>query len=502
MNSQELLDTLLEVAARQSGRPISDVYAAASRPYDDPSSWKRSDRAHQDSLMISSSKSDIDALRRRHQRISTRKSRLIARLCEQITLFEIQRGDMADSRTQALSYYQQLMTVQILQQNGHTAQAMLLARRILQRATGAGESTMALLAGDLIDQLCGKGSDPGKQLKFIAQQRKWSDIDHRRRRRDLLAEELLVGKRHRTDATYIDELSRAEDELKMYVDQGRAVSRDAVVKAVVIQRLLREGRNDEVVKATSSAFSTLHNIGHRTPTWLEVWFLTARVRALTGQGAFGEVIDITRRIDKHWLVRTHLSHEFLRHRLMAEMKLGNWNKAQFVLAEIDTLTDHQTDILDIERRMLIASYMHLARELGICPISVTGMPKRLSSLIGSVDVITDDRKGLGALVLIHDAIQSFLCGDADVAERKVLNLQVYASRNLREPGTGALRGFVSFLRMLIVHRVSFLENPQRLKRFADKLASEYDGAYEQAVCPLPLTQLMGALAEVVVRRRS
>lgn len=501
MKSQELLDTLITVVTRINGPQITEFNVQDRRPHDDPALWRRNGRATEDVQNRSHSEIEADIMRRSFQRISTRKSRLIARLCEQIASLEIQRSNMAVSGASDLSYYQQLLTVQILHQQGHTAQALMLARRILQRATGADDSTMALLAGDLIDQLCGQGTEPSRQLKFITQQRQWSDKDHRRRRRALLAEELLVGKRHRTDAAYVAELRQAEDELKVCVDRGLTASRDPVLKAIVTQRMLREGRNEEVAKSTASALSKLEKTRNRAPTWLEVWNLTAHLRALTGKGAFDAVIAISGRIDKNWLVRSHLSHDLLRLRLMAEMRLGNWNEAQSVLAEIDSLTDHQTDVVDIERRMVLAAYLHLAHELKLCPVHVTGMPKRFPSLIGSIDLITVDRKGLGALVLIHDVIRTFLRGEAEIAERMVLNLQVYASRNLRVSCSGALREFISFLRMLIVHGRAFVENHEQLHRFTSTITAECGAVSDQAICPLPLSQLMVALTVVETQRK-
>lgn len=408
---------------------------------------------------------------------------------------------MARTVDREASYYQQLLTALILQRQGQTPQAIELAQRILQRATGARESTMALLAGDLIQQMGGLGPDPLRQMRFLATQRSWSEIDHRRRFCDIMAEELLVCKRHRTDDRYLQELSMAQPMDDHHDIPSRLELFDKIGRALVVQQLLRQGRNLEVCRATSGALLLLRRNREVRPAWLDVWYLTAHVRSLTAQGLFDDVLGVTGSLQRQWLARGHLAHEFLRHRMLAAMRTESWIEAKAALAQIDALTNELTDNTDLERRALLAAYLQLARHLRLLPDPSASAPLNFTPLISSVSIIMEDRKGLGALVLIHDAIGAFLYDDPDTAERKVLNLQVYASRNLRTHGSSALRGFINYLRMLIIHGESFLENPRRVRRFTDTFTVEFDATCDQAVCPLNLAKLAGALTGAVLRRQ-
>lgn len=503
MKRRNLLNTLLEVASLRSGRPIDDIYDAVSRPFDDPALWRRDKRFRELEKHEVLSDRDIDVQRRTYHRISTRKSRLITRLCEEIALSGAKDSDMVRFVDREIAYYQQLLTAQLLDQDGHTAQALELARRVLQRATGANETTMALLAGDLIHRLGGYGHEPSRQLTFIAQQRTWTDVDHVRRRAELIANEYLVAKRHRTDTRYTDDLQATEELLGSLRDDDNVESIDRITHALLVQRMLREGRSHEAWEATSTALSTLQKHYRRiTPPWLDVWYLTSHVRSLIAQGMFEDVIDIVSIIEPHWLLQGPLAHELLRNRMLAEMRLGRWSQAIETLATIDQHIDDRTDIIDIERRSVLAMYLLLAHQLVLCPADMPIDSDDILSSISLIDVIAEDRRGLGALVLIYRAIDTFLHGDPDMADRKILNLQVYASRNLRGDGSSALRGFVSFLRMLIIHRVSFIENPRRVRRFTDAFAREYDNVCDQAVCPLDLSTLAGALTAAVLKRRN
>jgi hypothetical protein len=400
-----------------------------------------------------------------------------------------------------VSYYQQLLTAEVLYRQGYRSQSMELARRILHRAKGAGETTMALLAVDLIYRSGGHGSTPLRQLKFVNEQRAWSDADHLHRQTMLIAEELLVVRRHCTGAAYMKDLVTAENELRRNADQDATGSIDPIQKAIVIQRLLREGRNLEAHCTISAAQATLRISRPSSPSWLDIWYLTAYVRSLTAQGLFDEVLAVTNELPPQLLKHGRLTHELLRHRLLSAMRSGNWSEACRVLVELKQGTNEQTDTIDIERCAVLAAYLHLAQELQICPVDTFSVSHPKLPLIESVSVIAEDRKGLGALVLIYDAIESFLHGDEDVTERKVLNLQVFASRNLKGPGTEALRAFIRFLRWMFDYRFSVIENVQRIRRYTDAFATEFEDICDQSVCPLDLTLLASALARTDVRKR-
>jgi hypothetical protein len=463
--------------------------------------WKSHTRLPDLQAHASAADTDTDDMRRRYHRICTRKSRLIARLCEEIARIEVKGAGMARIADKELSYYQQLLTAELLFRHGHHSQSQELAHRILHRATGAGETTMALLAGDLIFRLGGHGSTPLRQLKFVKGQRSWSDADYRQRQSLLIAEELLVVRRHSTDATYMKDLVTAEVQLRSYANVDSVGSIGPILKAIVIQRLLREGRNLEVHSTLSDARATARLSRLSSPSWSDVWYLTAYVRSLTAQGLFDEVLVMTDEVSQRWLNHRCLAHELLRHRMLAAMRSGYWSEACRVLVELEQWTHEQTDTIDIERCAVLSAYLHLAHELQLCPVDTPIVSHQNLPLIDSVSVIAEDRKGLGALVLIYDAIESFLHGDDDVTERKVLNLQVFASRNLKGPGTEALRTFIRFLRWLFVYRFSVIENTQRIRRYTKAFASEFEDICDQSVCPLDLTLLASALARTDVRRR-
>ncbi len=438
--------------------------------------------------------------RRSYHRISTRKSRLLDRLCEEIAFFEIEGAGMSRIANKDVSYHQQFLTAELLYQQGHRSQSIELARRILHRATGAGQTTMILLAGDLIRRFGGQGSTPLRQRRFVTEQRAWSDADHRARHAALIVEELLVANRHRTDAVYLRNLNEAENVLCSFATAESDESIDSVTRAIVVQRLLKEGRSAEVYRAASIEQIVLRMSRQSSPSWMEVWCLSASVRALTALGLFEEVLTVTRTMPQGWLQYNHLTQELFRHRLLAAMRSGDWVEACRMLVELRQRTDGQTDTIDRERCAVLGAYLQLACELHLCPIDVPCMPHRKGSLLDSISVISEDRKGLGALVLIYDAIDTFLHGDPEVTERKVLNMQVYASRNLRGPGTEALRAFIRFLRLLFVQSFSFIENPQRARKYTDAFTAEFENGYDQSICPLDLASLALVLIDTQSRR--
>ncbi|MFM8771890.1 MAG: hypothetical protein ACKOE4_07725 [Candidatus Kapaibacterium sp.] len=487
MDGTHLINALAGVIAEHSGRTPDRVIAALSRDVDDPGMW----RSHGDD---DADRDELDAQRLRWQRAQTRRSRLVVRLCEELVASATGVVRTDEVLGTNLSFFQQLSSAIILHQHGHNHEGAELARRALQRASSAGESTFAVLAADIIVAMQERPDDERTNARFDTERRRWRDADHLRRR----AEELLIGcleyRRHVSDTSKERELEQARTELLVYAADSSDPVMNLCVVALEVQQLLVCRKNDEAITVLNSVTEQLTKLPSLMQ-WVGQWLMVSRAKAYLALGEYATVLEMIEGLNPETFHRDYLQCDISRIQTTAVMRLGQWDRARQLILQDLTHGIGSADPLDQERQMVITAYYDLGAMLGYHSEPVISATKRVTTLMNSIDLVLQDRMGLGPIMLMYEVTANLLQGKVELAERKMANLQVYSTRNLRFHGAEALRGFISLLRMVVHHKGAFTSDARRVRLFMSKITDEHESATEQMICPLPLRKLAQSLID-------
>lgn len=488
MDGTHLIDALAMVIAKHSGRTPERVLAALSRDVNDPAVWRAQEHLNPEI-------DDSEEYRLRWQRLQTRRSRLVTRLCEELVTTATGAVHADASLGTSLSFFQQLSSAIILHQHGHMQAGGELARRALQRAASAGESAYAVLAADMLVAMQMRPDDERSQVRFDTERRRWREADHRRR----IAEEHLIRcleyRRHICDRSKALELEQAIVELHAYATDPADPTLSTCISTLTIQQHLLHRENREAITLLDSVAENLKKLPSQL-RWVEQWLMVARVKAHLAVGEYATVLRLSEGFKLEDLQRGYLQCDIVRLRSIAAMRHGQWEQARQSILQGMTLVSESTDRLDQQRQMLIVAYYNLGAALGYHSKPLPASIKRISTLMNSVDVVLQDRTGLAPIMLVYEVLANLLQGKLELAERKMANLQVYSTRNLRFHGAAALRAFISLLRMVVNHKGAFTNDARRVRLFMSRITDEHEQATEQMICPLPLRKLAQSLIDV------
>ncbi len=487
MDGIHLIDALARVIAKHSGRTPERVIAALTRDVDDPALW----RSHRGSSL----ESDDSATRRLGwQRVQTRKSRLVVRLCEELVATSTDTLRTDPVLGMSLSYFQQLSSAIILHQYGHVHEGAELARRALLRASAADDSSYALLAGDVVVAMQVHSDNVRSRNRFDAERRRWREIDHARRTVEEFLVRCLEYRRHLTDRSKFNEIADAHTCLPAC--SGASI--DPVVgvfaSALEVHEHLMNRSNAEALALLDSVTANVHVLPP-SAKWVGQWLLVARAKALLALGDYKSALHWAESLPSETFHRVYLKCDVARVRSIALMRLGEWKRAHQSIIAGMKVASGQDDSLDQQRQMVIIAYFNLGAALGYHSQPLSIGTKRVASLMNSIDLVLQDRMGLAPIMLIYEVAAYLLEGKYELAERKMSNLQVFSTRNLRFHGASALRAFISLLRMLVVHKAAFSSNDRRVRVYMSKITDEHESATEQMICPLPLRNLAQSLID-------
>lgn len=488
MDGTHLIDALAIVIAKYTGRTPERVLAALSRDVNDPAVW----RAHE---QLNPKIDDPEEYRLRWQRLQTRRSRLVTRLCEELVTTATGAVHADASLGTSLSFFQQLSSAIILHQHGHMQAGGALVRRALLRAASAGESAYAVLAADMLVAMQVRTDDERSQVRFDTERHRWREVDHRRR----IAEEQLIRcleyRRHICDRSKALELEQALVELHANAMDPADPTFSIYITALTIQQHLVHRENREAIMLLDSVAENLKKLPSQL-RWVGQWLMVARLKAHLAVGEYATVLRIPKGMKHEDVQRGYLQCDIVRLRSIAAMRHGQWEQARQLILQGMMLISESTDRLDQQRQMLIVAYYNLGAALGYHSEPVPISTKRISSLMNSVDLVLQDKAGLAPIMLVYEVTANLLQGKLELAERKMANLQVYSTRNLRFHGATALRAFISLLRMIVNHDGAFTNDARRVRLFMSRITDEHEHATEQMICPLPLRKLAQSLIDL------
>ncbi|MBU3698955.1 MAG: hypothetical protein FGM33_02945 [Candidatus Kapabacteria bacterium] len=188
-----------------------------------------------------------------------------------------------------------------------------------------------------------------------------------------------------------------------------------------------------------------------------------------------------------------------RHRLcvMTHMRRAAWNDAWIEAQVLNTCLVDEEDELEGQRCLLLTVLWSSFHQLGIHTEAAIGRTPRLSSFLNSVSLLEPDRTGLHVYVMIYEIIHLLLQGKMDEANRKVFNLSVNASRNLRSASSGPVRAFITFLRVITHYELADPAVRKRVHRHIRRMEPDQGEIPINSLCPIPLSHLASALLRLI-----
>ena len=489
MDGTHLIDALARVIAERSGRTPERVIAALSRDVDDPEVWKSQGYSKLE-------KDDSEMHRLRWQRAQTRRSRLVVRLCEELVASATGVVRTDETLGTSLSYFQQLSSSIMLHQHGHLQAGAELAHRALQRAASAGESAFAVLAADVIVAMQERPVDEPTHVRFDAQRRRWRDVDHGRRMAEHHLIHCLEFRRQICDRSKEPDLEQALLELRVIAEDSTDPIIDICISALVVQQNLLRRKNHEAISAVDDVAKKL-TILPAHMQWMGQWLMIAQVKAYLAIGEYATARKLTEALNPETFHRRFLKCDAVRLHTIAAMRNGEWEKARLAMIQAMTVDYEQIDAIDKQRLMVLIAFYNLGAILRYHSEPITARTMRVSSLMNSIELVLQDKMGLAPIALSYEVMAYLLQGDIELAERKMSNLQVYSTRNLRFHGATAMRAFISLLRMIVFHKGAFTSDERRVRLFMSRITDEHESATEQMICPLPLRKLAQTLIEII-----
>ena len=429
--------------------------------------------------------------RRSYQRIHTRKSRLIVRLCDQIAQLLVGEPGFVGSIPSMMSCFHQVFASRVLLMRGFRNEARGVARLALGRAKSHDDSSLVLQCLDLLRELDSDSYSGKRRRQSDHEWQYWTEADHDRRIVDSMIDDILVRRRFLHDEPIRRDIIAARENIAEIRKLRPSSYLTDCDRALQIRLLELEGKHQDVLRITSRERAPSlrkQSVGMR---WLQFWTSLAKLRSMLVVGETNAVCAAIAAIDRKQIPRPHLEHELNRLEIIAYMRTQQWELASHRLSDAELRISHCCDDLERQRILLLKAYLNISNILGMHDVRVH-VP-RITTLLNTLDLVLLDKKGLGVMARIYEVLHYMVSGNDELAERKVLNLQVYSTRNLRYGGSPVIRQLITGLQMMIMQKMVFLNDPRKVERLLSRISDEGANVQEQMLCPIQLELLTKAL---------
>lgn len=489
MQKIELHTALTDVVVALTGRDHDEVISNLGSDYEDPKLWKRPSRNQ-------ARTSDKDLIHARlYQRTHTRKSRFTERLYREAASVPVETRLPTVQDEPVISCYHDMIVAIRLIAAGHYEKALVIIKRCMRRAAELNEPLAVLQALHLAVGLQGAEDSASMRRKLKQQIRRWSDRYFQQRAISAFLEDILIDRRHREDATLVRHIEAAWNDLQhQLVPLTRQAER--LLSSVAKIRRCQVAGNNQLIIATASA--TLSRSSKGIPDgyrWLTGWLVSAQMRAQVALDLEPEARSEPDAGTTPYPLLPHLQCEVCRLRLLSSMRRGQWDAAAETLVELRELNESASDEYERQRMLLIEGYFWIARQLGMHTHAVVERMPRITTFLNTVSLISQDQSGLNIQIAVYEILYYLLRGQGDVFERKVFNLTVGASRNLRFPAADPHRAFITMLRVVSHYDITDPTIRARTKRYLKRMECDSGERPERLLFPLPLHEL----AEAIIR---
>ncbi len=489
MQKIELHTALTDVVVALTGRDRDEVTAKLRSDYEDPMLWKRPSRKQ-----TPTSDQDITHTRTYH-RTHTRKSRFTERLYREAASVPIETRLPTVSDDPIISCYHDMIVAVRLIAAGHYEKALVIAKRCVRRAMELNEPLAVLQALHLAEGLQGAEVSVSIRRQLQRHIRRWSDRYFQQRSIAAFLEDILVDRRHREDASLLQHIDAVWNDLQL---QQAPIPRSAerlLFTVVKIRRSQVVGHNQMIITTVTSALQR-HAAGIPDGyRWLTGWLVSARMRAQVALDVHPRAWPEDDAGSTHHLLRPHLKCEVYRWQIIGHMRSGQWDAAAEKLIELRQMNLEASDEYEQQRMLLLEGFFWIFRHLGLHAHTVVERMPRITTFLNSVSVIGQDRSGLNIQIAVYEILYHLIKGHGDVVERKVFNLTVRASRNLRFPAAGPHRAFITMLRVVSHYDLSDPTIRARTKRYLKRMEHDAGEIPEHLLFPIPLREL----AESIIR---
>jgi len=494
MQKIELHTALTDVVVALTGREREDVIARLGSDYEDPTLWKRPSRKQTQA-------SDKDLMYARlYQRTHTRKSRFTERLYREAASVPVETRLPTVPDVPVITCYHDMIVAVRLIAAGHYEKALVIVKRCIRRATELNEPLAVLQALHLADGLQGAEASASARRQHQRHIRRWSDRYFQQRSIAAFLEDILVDRRNREQSSLLEHIDAAWNDLQFQQVPLTKNAERLLSSVVKIRRHQVAGHNQMIINTVASVlrrFSASIPDGCR---WLTGWLVCARMRA---QVALDLELEARSEYDVStttYLLRPHLKCEACRLQLMSCMRRGQWDAAAAKLVELRQMNEVASDEYERQRMLLIEGYFWISRQLGMHTHSVVDRMPRITTFLNSVSQISQDQSGLNIQIAVYEILYYLVQGQVDVVERKVFNLTVRASRNLRFPAADPHRAFITMLRVVSHYDITDPKVRARTKRYIHRMEHDSGEIPEHLLFPLPLRDMAQAIIRFIIEK--
>jgi len=492
----ELHIALAEVISGLTGEDAVDILSSQKRDVDHPDVWRRppapsGDRAN------SERPTDKD---RAYHRVRTRYSRLNQRLSRLAASVHPPSRTDSCSDDPVVECFHDLVIAVRLRQKGHHKHALVIAQRALRHASICNEPFIVLQACRLIEHIEGGQWTEKQRLQHSSIVRRWTEHAFQRGYVEAFLTELLVHGRHidhHEVQLRLEGALRHLDGIASTTDRWRALLHDVV--AIRLAQL--HGRNKEINTLVRRRLRRDVSNSAGFEAWIRDWMVNALISSILASGNAQEALRTHARMPLSANTQSILIIERHRLCLTAHMRSNAWAAASNEAVSMMDALATSTDEFEQQRCLLLAALWSAFNQLGLHNEGMIGRVPRLTSFMNSVSLIACDRRGLNVFILIYEILQLLLNGKYDDASRKVFNLNVYASRNLRTEAARPLKAFLTFLRVITHYD---LDDPSVRKRaygHLRRMENDFGEVPEQMLFPVPLRRVADALMSLVDARQ-
>lgn len=482
-------NALAEVIASLTDNDVDDVMARYWRDVEDSAVWKRTP-----AQTATTGPEDGEAASiRAYQRIHTRKFRLNDRLLHVVATIRPSVDIEHGSDCPLVRCYHAMIVAERLRYCGHTFHAQAVARKVLRDAIKFNEPVLVLQACRIIESMHGAIRDSKKRhsIALIHDQWRRRYLEHEQYR--LAISDLLFRCRHRDDEKTLKHLVEIERENAVLLETKSNGFGQLLNDALQVRRFQVKGDHRAAVSYIQQRQGEFSGVLPDSERWIVEWFRNATIRSMLSMGELQAVTARTEHISQSARMIPQITAERHRLRMTAFMRRGSWVNAAREAASLQQVLACFEDPYEEQRFLLLCGYWTMCRQLGIHGHDDIRYMPRLSTFMNSVALISEDRRGLIVYVKIYEVLCLLLQRKDDSVERKVFNLNVYASRNLRFESARPLRAFITFLRSVTYSDISDKAIRRRISSHLRRMETDTGAIPEHMLSPVPLKHLAEAI---------